>query len=120
MGSTTTSKLEVIEKGRRSGSHPVPLVFVHGALQAAWCWDENFLDFFAGHGYRAVALSLRRHGPSPSSKPVRSCSIADYVASKTALAQRRHASGESVNTISAALEVSRATVYRVLAAQHAS
>ena len=62
-----------------SGSHPVPLVFVHGAFQAAWCWDENFLDFFAGHGYRAVAFSLRGHGSSPSSRPVRVCSIADYV-----------------------------------------
>jgi pimeloyl-ACP methyl ester carboxylesterase len=79
MGSATTSRLEVIDKGRCSGSHPVPLVFVHGAFQAAWCWDENFLDFFAGHGYRAVAFSLRGHGSSPSSKPVRSCSIADYV-----------------------------------------
>jgi pimeloyl-ACP methyl ester carboxylesterase len=79
MGSTTTSKLEVIDKGRCSRSHPVPLVFVHGAFQAAWCWDENFLDFFAGHGYRAVAFSLRGHGSSPSSKPLRSCPIADYV-----------------------------------------
>ena len=79
MASTTTSKLEVIDKGRCSGSHPVPLVFVHGAFQAAWCWDENFLDFFARHGYRAVAFSLRGHGSSPSAKPVRGCSIADYV-----------------------------------------
>lgn len=79
MNSTTTGTLEVIEKGRCSASHPVPLVFVHGAFQAAWCWDENFLDFFAGHGYRAVAFSLRGHGSSPRSKPVRTCSIADYV-----------------------------------------
>jgi hypothetical protein len=79
MGSTTTGTLEVIEKGRCSASHPVPLVFVHGAFQAAWCWDGNFLDFFAGHGYRAVAFSLRGHGSSPSPKPVRTCSIADYV-----------------------------------------
>jgi DNA invertase Pin-like site-specific DNA recombinase len=36
-------------------------------------------------------------------------------ASKAALAQRMHASGESASTIGAALGVSRATVYRVLA-----
>lgn len=36
--------------------------------------------------------------------------------SKTALAQRMHASGESASTIATALGVSRATVYRVLAA----
>ncbi|WP_376713462.1 recombinase family protein [Mycobacterium intracellulare] len=35
--------------------------------------------------------------------------------SKTALAQRMHASGESAGTVAAALGVSRATVYRVLA-----
>jgi DNA invertase Pin-like site-specific DNA recombinase len=37
--------------------------------------------------------------------------------SKAALAQRMHASGESASTIAATLEVSRATVYRVLADQ---
>jgi DNA invertase Pin-like site-specific DNA recombinase len=36
-------------------------------------------------------------------------------ASKTLLARRMHASGESANTIAATLSVSRATIYRVLA-----
>ena len=36
-------------------------------------------------------------------------------ASKVALAQRMHASGESAGTIASTLSVSRATVYRVLA-----
>jgi DNA invertase Pin-like site-specific DNA recombinase len=36
-------------------------------------------------------------------------------ASKSALAQRMHASGESANTIAATLGVSRATIYRALA-----
>jgi DNA invertase Pin-like site-specific DNA recombinase len=36
---------------------------------------------------------------------------------KAALAQRMHASGESASTIASALDVSRATVYRVLAAE---
>lgn len=71
--------LEVIDKGTCSESHPVPLLFVHGAWHAAWCWDEHFLDFFADKGYRALAVSLRGHGNSPTPKPLRSCSIADYV-----------------------------------------
>ena len=71
--------LEVIEKGSVSETHPVPLLFVHGAWHAAWCWDENFLSFFADHGYRAVALSFRGHGNSPSNKPLRSLSVSDYV-----------------------------------------
>jgi pimeloyl-ACP methyl ester carboxylesterase len=71
--------LEVIDKGCVSESHPVPLLFVHGAWHAAWCWDENFLGFFADKGYRALALSFRGHGNSPTDKPLRACSVADYV-----------------------------------------
>jgi len=72
--------LEVIDKGSITESRPVPLVFVHGASHAAWCWDENFLDFFADNGYRSVALSLRGHGGSDlDGKPLNECSIADYV-----------------------------------------
>lgn len=71
--------LEVIDKGSVTESHPTPLLFVHGASIAAWCWDEHFLDFFASRGYRAAALSLRGHGASTLSKPLNSCSLADYV-----------------------------------------
>jgi pimeloyl-ACP methyl ester carboxylesterase len=70
-------RLEVIDKGTCSESHPVPLVFVHGAWHGAWCWDEHFLDYFADRGYRALAVSLRGHGNSTTTKPLRSCSIAD-------------------------------------------
>jgi pimeloyl-ACP methyl ester carboxylesterase len=70
--------LEVIGKGSASKSHPVPLLFVHSGYHAAWCWDENFLDYFADKGFRAVAVSLHGHGLSDLPKPLRSCSIADY------------------------------------------
>jgi pimeloyl-ACP methyl ester carboxylesterase len=59
---------EVIEKGRCTAAHPVPLLFVHGGWHAAWCWDEHFLDFFAERGFHAVAVSLRGHGRSPTSQ----------------------------------------------------
>lgn len=71
--------LEVIDKGHCSDAHPTPVLFVHGALHAPWCWDGHFLNFFADNGYRVLALSLRGHGGSPTSKRLRSCSIADYV-----------------------------------------
>jgi pimeloyl-ACP methyl ester carboxylesterase len=70
--------LEVIDKGSCSEAHPVPLLFVHGGWHSASCW-ENFLDFFADAGYRAVALSLRGHGASPTAKRFHACSIADYI-----------------------------------------
>jgi len=80
--------LEVIEKGSVSEAHPVPLLFVHGAWHAAWCWDENFLSYFADKAYRAVALSFRGHGESPTDKPLRACSVADYVADVRSVAEQ--------------------------------
>ncbi|MBU3750693.1 MAG: alpha/beta hydrolase, partial [Mycobacterium sp.] len=78
--------LEVIDKGSVSASHPAPLLFVHGAWHAAWCWDEHFLEFFASRGYRAMALSFRGHGNSPLDKRLRDCSFADYVDDVTSVA----------------------------------
>jgi pimeloyl-ACP methyl ester carboxylesterase len=74
-----SAMLEVIDKGQCSHAHPVPLLFVHGGWHGAWCWDEHFLDFFAEHGFRAAAVSLRAHGKSATSQRLRTCSIADYV-----------------------------------------
>jgi pimeloyl-ACP methyl ester carboxylesterase len=71
--------LEVIDRAPQRESGKPPLLFVHGAWHGAWCWDENFLDFFAGKGYRTLALSLRGHGTSPGPKPPHICTIADYV-----------------------------------------
>lgn len=71
--------LEVIDTGSPDASHPVPLLFVHGAWHAAWCWEEHFLGYFADRGYRAVALSFRGHGNSPTTKRLRDLSFADYL-----------------------------------------
>lgn len=71
--------LEVIDKGQPSKEHPHPLLFVHGAFQGAWSWDVHFLDFFADRGFRVLAPSLRGHGLSPADKPLRLCSISDFV-----------------------------------------
>ena len=71
--------LEVIDKGSSSEAHPAPLLFVHGAWHAAWCWDEHFLDFVADKGYRALAVSVRGHGKSPVPRRMQFCSIADFV-----------------------------------------
>src|SRR6185312_8522066 len=70
--------LELIDKGSCTAEHPVPLLFVHGGWHGAWCW-QHFLDYFAAEGYRAVAVSLRGHGTSPTTKPLQNVSIADYI-----------------------------------------
>lgn len=68
--------IEVIDKGSRTA---VPLLFVHGGWHGAWCWDDHFLDYFANAGYRAVSMSLRGHGTSPTPTPLHKVSIADYL-----------------------------------------
>jgi pimeloyl-ACP methyl ester carboxylesterase len=73
------SELEVITRRPTANAHPTPLLFVHGAWQAAWCWEEYFLPYFADHGYTSVALSLRGHGGSPGREKLRWTPIARYV-----------------------------------------
>ena len=48
--------LEVICRAPAGAARPTPLLFVHGAYTAAWCWDENFLPWFAEQGYAAVTM----------------------------------------------------------------
>lgn len=60
-------------------AHATPLLFVHGAFTAAWCWEEHFLPFFAAAGYPAYALSLSGHGASPGRERLDVFSIDDYV-----------------------------------------
>ncbi|MBB3749031.1 pimeloyl-ACP methyl ester carboxylesterase [Mycolicibacterium sp. BK634] len=71
--------LELLTKGTSTPAHPTPLLFVHGGWHGAWCWADNFLDYFAGQGFLAAAVSLRGHAGSASAKPLKSCTVADYV-----------------------------------------
>jgi len=70
--------LELISHMPASPAHPVPLLFVHGAFVAAWCWDDYFLPYFASRGFAAHALSLRGHGGSAGWETLSSASIDDY------------------------------------------
>ena len=77
------ASLEVLVKAPRARSgkriHETPLLFIHGAYTAAWCWDEYFLDWFAGQGYFSYALSLSGHGNSRGRRQLDSFGIKDYV-----------------------------------------
>ncbi|MBI3524519.1 MAG: alpha/beta hydrolase [Betaproteobacteria bacterium] len=59
--------------------HETPLLFIHGAYTAAWCWDEHFLSWFAAQGYFCYAASLSGHGASHGRKQLDSFGIRDYV-----------------------------------------
>jgi non-heme chloroperoxidase len=71
--------LEVLSYEARGPRAAAPLLFVHGAFTAAWCWAENFLPFFAEHGFSSHALSLRGHGMSDGRQQLDWHSINDYV-----------------------------------------
>ena len=72
-------KLEIISRFPSGGARSTPLLFIHGALHAAWCWEFHFLDYFAQHGFAAHAVNLRGHGNSEGHERLRWTRIADYV-----------------------------------------
>ncbi|MCP4673447.1 MAG: alpha/beta hydrolase [Desulfobacula sp.] len=72
-------KLEMISKYPSVKKKSVPILFVHGAWHAAWCWDVHFLEYFAKHGFEAHAVSLRGHGKSEGREKLGWTRISDYV-----------------------------------------
>ena len=71
-------ELELIHQHPQKMKFKHPLLFLHGAFSGAWCWKENYLDYFASQGFECLALSLRGHGESKSHKPLDQLSLRDY------------------------------------------
>ncbi|WP_230970532.1 alpha/beta hydrolase [Nitrogeniibacter aestuarii] len=72
-------ELEIIVRSPAGEANPTPLLFVHGAYTAAWCWEEHFLPWFAKAGYESYAVSLSGHGKSRDRNMLDGYSIDDYV-----------------------------------------
>ena len=72
-------KLEIISREPDKRRFETPLLFVHGTGHAAWCWDENFLPYFAENGFSSHAVSLRGHGASAGGEKLKWTSVSDYV-----------------------------------------
>jgi pimeloyl-ACP methyl ester carboxylesterase len=70
--------LEILHK-QAVGLPKGNIVLIHGAWHGAWCWENNFLPYFAQKGYNVFAPSLRGHGNSGSNKKLNRLSINDYV-----------------------------------------
>ncbi len=79
MSGTRFPELEVLVRAAEGIAKPTPLLFVHGAYTGAWCWQENYLPFFAQAGYSCYALSLSGHGASPGREWLDSLSLDDFV-----------------------------------------
>lgn len=55
-----------------------PILLVHGAWHAAWCYDQ-WMDEFAAHGYETHSFSFPAHGSSISTRSIHLYGIQDYV-----------------------------------------
>ncbi len=74
------SRLHSITEGISTATHRTPLLFVHGAWHSSWCWQENFIPFFAREGFACQAFDLRGHGQSEGWEELRTYHLLDYVA----------------------------------------
>ena len=72
-------QLELIDNQPSAITHTTPILFVHGAWHGAWCWEKNFLPYFAQHGYPAYAMSWRGHGTSEGREKLLRSLARDYV-----------------------------------------
>ncbi|HSK73365.1 MAG TPA: alpha/beta fold hydrolase [Pyrinomonadaceae bacterium] len=72
-------RLEIISQEPKEKRFETPLLFVHGTGHGAWCWDENFLPYFAEKGFSSHAVSLRGHGASEGYEKLKWTSVSDYV-----------------------------------------
>lgn len=79
MNATRFGELEVLCHAPERVTHEHPLLFVHGAYVAAWCWEEHFQPWFARHGWATYAVSLSGHGNSRRREHLDSYSLDDYV-----------------------------------------
>jgi len=80
-------EIEIFQKQPTSTKEP-PLLFIHGACLGAWCWTDNFLDYFGDLGYHTLALNLRGHGGSISDKPLQKLRLDDYVEDVASVADK--------------------------------
>jgi pimeloyl-ACP methyl ester carboxylesterase len=71
--------LELVVHTPQTITHPVPVLFLHGAWHAAWCWEVYFAPYFAAQGFVTYSMSLRGHGHSRGKSGVRWYSIDDYL-----------------------------------------
>jgi pimeloyl-ACP methyl ester carboxylesterase len=80
--------LEVIERKAGDRTFPLPVLFVHGAWHGAWCWEENFMPYFAERGFDCYAFDMRGHGGAGCDKFFPLCTVDDYVADLAGAVER--------------------------------
>lgn len=109
---------EVMTTIRELGGRGIVLRSLREGIDTSNATGRMVAGVLASLAELELELGRERRAASRDARKARGQSIGRPKAldqSKVALAQRMHTSGESASTIAAALGVSRATVYRVLA-----
>jgi DNA invertase Pin-like site-specific DNA recombinase len=109
---------EVMTTIRELGEREIVLRSLREGIDTANATGRMVAGVLASLAELELELGRERRAASRDARRARGQSIGRPKAldqSKTALAQRMHASGESASIIAATLGVSRATVYRALA-----
>ena len=44
---------------RKNDKNKQPILFIHGSYHSAWCWAEEYFDYFSTMGHNCYAISLR-------------------------------------------------------------
>lgn len=86
MPNSNNLSIEIISAGLQG--ERTPLLLIHGAYSAAWCWQPNWLPFLAERGHPVFALSLRGHGLSGGHADIAAWRIDDYVADVRRVAEQ--------------------------------
>lgn len=71
--------MEVIFNNNSTSHQKPPLVFIHGAFHAAWCWAEYYLPYFSEKGYEVWAFSLRGTNGTKAAPSQNNIKIHEYV-----------------------------------------
>lgn len=68
-----------LREAKAQGAPKGTILFVHGALHGAWCWDR-FMEYIPAKGYDCYAMSFRGHGASEGADRIDEFGLDDYVA----------------------------------------
>ncbi|KAL3936242.1 MAG: hypothetical protein SGBAC_008400 [Bacillariaceae sp.] len=77
---TSGVSAQVVSRLPSMNKQKPPLVFIHGSFHSAWCWCENWMDYFVERGYPVVALSLRGTGGTFAGEGVKKVKIDEHAA----------------------------------------
>lgn len=69
----------LIQKKANNPKQAENILFIHGAWQASWVW-EDYMSFFSEQGYNCYALTLSGHNSEDSTKKINRYSFKNYMA----------------------------------------